>query len=170
MNTGFFPESNYILAATGGLGFAFVSYWLHVLEAWYMTIMWFTTLSLTSIWFHIWRTEIAYRLDNTIAMAGISIALYDCYTRGWMAFGIAIQSVLYVALVFYGGFLGKCYAFDADRTIATLFHASIHFVTGASMIFVAFFFPPTNNEAVSNILLRAEGYRVLANYLFGRWV
>jgi hypothetical protein len=169
MDTGFFPESNYILAATGGIGFAMVSYWLHVLEAWYMTIMWFTTLSLTSIWFHIWRTEIAYRLDNSVALGGILLALYDCYTRGWMALGIAIESVLYVALIFYGGFLGKCYAFDNDRLIATLFHASIHFVTGASMVLVTFFFPPTNNEAVSSILLRAEGYRTLANYLFGRW-
>ena len=170
MDTGFFPESNYILAATGGLGFAFVSYWLHVLEAWFMTIMWFTILSLTSIWFHIWRTEIAYRLDNTVALAGMLLAMYDCYTRGWMALGVGIQAVLYVALVFYGGFLGKCYAFDPDRLTATMFHASIHFVTGAGMVFIAFFFPPTHNEAVSDILLRAEAYRLLANRLFSRWV
>ena len=169
MNTGFFPESNYLLAMTGGIGFAFVSYWLHVLEAWFMTIMWFSTLSMTSIWFHIWRTEIAYRMDNTVALAGMCLALYECYSRGWMAFGVGIQVMLYVALVFYGGYLGKCYAFDPDRLIATLFHASIHLVTGGGMVFIAFFFPPSNNETLSALLLRAEAYRALAGRLFGGW-
>lgn len=170
MDTGFFPESNYVLAMTGGLGFAFVSYWLHVLEAWFVTILWFTTLSLTSIWFHIWKTEVAYRLDNTVAICGMFLAMYECSMRGPMALGVGIQAVLYVALIFYGGFLGKCYAFHPDRMIATLFHASIHFVTGATMVFIAFFSPPTNNETVSDILLRAEAYRVLAGRLFGCWV
>ena len=169
MDTGFFPESNYVLAMTGGLGFAFVSYWLHVLEAWFVTILWFTTLSLTSIWFHIWRTEIAYRLDNTVAVGGMLLAMYDCYTRGPIALGVGIEAVLYVALVFYGGFLGKCYAFDPDRLTATLFHASIHFVTGSGMVLITFFFPPTHNETVSTILLRAEAYRALASRFFGRW-
>jgi hypothetical protein len=170
MDTGFFPESNFILAMTGGLGFAFVSYWLHVLEAWFITIMWFSALSMTSIWFHIWRSEIAYRLDNTVALAGTLLSLYECYTRGPMAVGIGLQAVLYVALVFYGGYLGKCYAFDPDRRIATLFHASIHIITGGVMVFIAFFFPPTNNETLSDLLLRAEAYRSLASRLLGGWI
>jgi hypothetical protein len=170
MDTGFFPESNYLLAMTGGLGFAFVSYWLHVLEAWFVMILWFTILSLTSVWFHIWRTEIAYRLDNTVALIGTLVAMYDCYTRGAIAVGVGMEAALYVALVFYGGFLGKCYAFDPDRLTATLFHASIHFVTGLTMVFIAFFFPPSDNETVSDILLRAKAYRLLAGRLFGRWV
>lgn len=167
MNTGFFPESNYILAFTGGVGFAFVSYWLHVLEAWFMTIMWFSTLSITSIWFHIWRTEIAYRLDNTVALAGTLLAMYDCYTRGPIAFGIGLEVSLYVMLVFYGGFLGKCYAFDPDRLIATIFHASIHIVTGASMVLIAFFFPPSNNETLSNLFLPLELFSSWQNRHFG---
>jgi hypothetical protein len=168
MDTGFFPESNYVLALTGGIGFAFVSYWLHVLEAWFITIMLFSALSLTSIWFHIWRTEIAYRLDNSVALVGMCLALYECYTRGWMAFGVGIQVTLYVALVFYGGYLGKCYAFDPDRVIATLFHASIHFVTGAGMIFIPFFFPPKHNETLSNLFLRLELSRSWKDRNFGR--
>jgi hypothetical protein len=141
MDTGFFPESNYILAATGGLGFAVVSYWLHVLEAWYATIMILSVLSITSVWFHIWRTEIAYRMDNTAALLGVFLALYDAYRRGPMALGICCESVLYVLLIFYIGFLGGCYAFDPDRLISTLFHASIHAVTAITMVLIAFFFP-----------------------------
>lgn len=148
MDTGFFPESNYILAMTGGVGFAFVSYWLHVLEAWFVTIMAFSILSLTSVWFHIWRTEIAYRLDNSVAFLGIFVSIYDCYTRGPMAVGIGLQAILFNALMFYGGYLGKCYAFDPNRVIATMFHAFIHFVTGATMIIVTFFFPPNHNETL----------------------
>ena len=170
MDTGFFPEANYVLALTGGLGFAFVSYWLHVLEAWFVTIMIFSILSMTSIWFHIWRTEIAYRLDNTVALLGALLSLYECSTRGPMAVGVGLQAILYVALVFYGGHLGQCYAFDRNRFLATLFHASIHFVTGVTMVFIAFFFPPNHNETISDILLRAEVYRALANRVFGGWV
>jgi hypothetical protein len=169
MDTGFFPESNYILAATGGIGFAAVSYWLHMLEAWYVTIMMFSVLSLTSVWFHIWRSEIAYRLDNSTALFGVLLSLYECYTRGPMALGIGILTVLYATLVFYIGHIGKCYAFDQNRMISTFFHASMHIVMGGGMIFIAFFFPPKHNEAVSDILLRAEAYRALADYLFGRW-
>jgi hypothetical protein len=156
MDTGFFPEANYILALTGGLGFAFVSYWLHVLEAWFVTIMIFSILSMTSIWFHIWRTDIAYRLDNTVALIGTLLALYECLTRGWMALGIGLQAVMYVALIFYGGFMGKCYAFDSDRLVATFFHASIHIVTGITMVFVPFFFPPNHNETLSTLFLPVE--------------
>lgn len=141
MDTGFFPESNYVLAATGGLGFAVVSYWLTILEGWYVTIMAFSILSLTSVWFHIWRTEIAYRLDNTMALSGVCLALYECYLRGPMAMGICAESILYIALVFYIGYLGKCYAFDPNRMISTFFHASIHIVTGSVMIFISFVFP-----------------------------
>lgn len=151
MDTGFFPEANYILAMTGGLGFAFVSYWLHVLEAWFVTIMVFSILSLTSIWFHIWRTETAYRLDNGVALLGTLISLYECYMRGPMAIGIGLQAVLYVALVFYVGFLGKCFAFHPNHLIATLFHASIHIVTGLVMVFVLFFFPPNHNETLPDL-------------------
>lgn len=156
MDTGFFPESNYVLAFTGGLGFAFVSYWLHVLEAWFATIMAFSILSLTSIWFHIWRTETAYRLDNSVALIGTLVSLYECYMRGPMAIGIGLQAVLYVALVFYVGFLGKCFAFHPNRFIATLFHASIHIITGVVMVFVLFFFPPNHNETLPTLFLPFE--------------
>jgi hypothetical protein len=168
MDTGFFPESNYVLAMTGGLGFAFVSYWLHVLEAWFITIMWFSTLSITSIWFHIWRTEIAYRLDNSVAVGGMLLAMYDCYRRGPIALGIGLQAVLYVGLIFYGGFLGKCYAFDSDRLIATVFHASIHFVTGAGMVLITFFFPPSNNESIPNLFLPLEFFSTCTSSHAGR--
>lgn len=141
MNTGFFPESNYILAATGGLGFAAVSYWLHVVEAWYLTIMMFSVLSLTSIWFHVWRTEIAYRLDNSVALFGVLVCLYECYMRGVIVLGIGVVSVLYAGLVFYIGYLGTCYAFDRNRLVATFFHASIHILLGVGMMAVAFAFP-----------------------------
>lgn len=170
MDTGFFPESNYILAATGGLGFAAVSYWLHILEAWYVTIMMFSVLSLTSVWFHIWRTEIAYRLDNSTALFGVFLSLYECYTRGPMALGIGTLSVLYATLVFYIGYLGKCYAFDSDRAVSTFFHASMHVVMGTCMIFISFFFPVIEtpgskrlylhyitNEGLSDLLFRPEG-------------
>jgi hypothetical protein len=168
MDTGFFPESNYLLAMTGGLGFAFVSYWLHVLEAWFVMIMWFTTLSLTSVWFHIWRTEIAYRLDNTVALIGTLVAMYDCYTRGAIALGLGMEAVMYVALIFYGGFLGKCYAFDPDRLTATLFHASIHLVTGGGMVFITFFFPPSDNETIPNIFLPLELFSAWKSSYVGR--
>lgn len=170
MDTGFFPEANYVLALTGGLGFAFVSYWLHVLEAWFVTIMIFSILSMTSIWFHIWRTDFAYRLDNSVALFGTLLSMYECSTRGPMALGIGLQAVMYVALIFYGGFLGKCYAFDSDRLVATFFHASIHAVTGATMIFVLFFFPPNHNETLSDLFLCAQGDCVRSNRLFGGWI
>lgn len=141
MDTGFFPEANYVLAATGGLGFAAVSYWLLVLEAWYVTIMAFSILSLTSVWFHIWRTDIAYRLDNSIALFGVLLSIYECYTRGPMALGFGAISVLYAALVFYIGYLGSCYAFDRNRVISTFFHASMHIVLGVGMVFISFCFP-----------------------------
>jgi hypothetical protein len=141
MDTGFFPESNYILAATGGLGFAALSYWLHVLEVWYVTIMIFTTLSLTSIWFHIWRTEIAYRIDNSTALFAVAISLYECYIRGPMPLGMGLLCILYGALVFYVGFLGKCFAFHPNRTIATFFHASLHIIVTVAMVFISVCFP-----------------------------
>lgn len=168
MDTGFFPEANYVLAMTGGLGFAFVSYWLHVLEAWFVTIMVFSILSLTSVWFHVWRSEIAYRLDNTVALVGTLISLYECFLRGPMAVGIGLQAVLYVSLVFYVGFLGKCFAFDPDRMTATMFHASIHFVTGLVMVFVLFFFPPDHNETLPDLFLPLERSGSWPSRHFGR--
>lgn len=170
MDTGFFPEANYVLALTGGLGFAFVSYWLHVLEAWFVTIMIFSVLSLTSIWFHIWRTDIAYRLDNSVALLGTLLALYECYTRGPMALGVGLEAILYVALVFYGGFMEKCYAFDPNRLVATFFHASIHIVTGITMIFVPFFFPPIHNETLPDLFLCVKSNCPRPDRVFGGWI
>ena len=154
MDTGFFPEANYILAATGGLGFAAVSYWLHVLEAWYVTIMLFTFLSLTSVWFHIWRTDFAYRLDNSTALFAVLLSMYECYTRGPMAVGLGLMSVLYIALFFYIGFIGKCYAFDRNRFVATIFHASIHIVTGGIMVFITFFFPVIETSTTTRLYIQ----------------
>jgi hypothetical protein len=158
MDTGFFPEANYILAATGGLGFAAVSYWLHILEAWYVTIMAFSILSLTSVWFHIWRTDFAYRIDNSMALFGVCLSLYECYTRGPMAVGICGEALLYITLVFYIGFLGKCYAFDSNRLIATIFHASIHIVTGSVMVFISFFFPVTETASSQKLYIDFSPY------------
>ena len=171
MNTGFFPEPNYVLAATGGLGFAFVSYWLHMLEAWYFTIMVFSFLSMTSIWFHIWRTEFAYQVDNSLAIFCVALSLYESYTRGPMALGLSLISVLYGALVFYVGHLEKSYAFHPNRTIATFFHASLHIVTILGMMCVSFFFPAhLANEEVSDLLLCPEGDRARAGCLPRRGV
>ena len=156
MDTGFFPEANYILAATGGLGFAFTSYWLHVLEVWYVTIMIFTALSLTSVWFHIWRTEVAYRIDNSTAVFAVMLSLYECYIRGPMAVGLGLMSVLYVLLIFYVGFLGKCFAFHPNRLIATVFHASIHLTTGFVMMAVPFWFPVVETSTSKRLYLPLE--------------
>jgi hypothetical protein len=153
MNTGFFPESNYILAATGGLGFAAVSYWLHMLEAWYVTIMLFSILSLTSVWFHIWRTDIAYRLDNSVALFAVCLSMYECYRRGPVILGLGLLSTLYAALVFYIGYIGKCYAFDPDRTISTLFHASLHCIMAFSLVTVTFAFPVPETTNSSRLYL-----------------
>lgn len=156
MDTGFFPEANYILAATGGVGFAFTSYWLHVLEVWYVTIMIFTTLSLTSVWFHIWRTEVAYRIDNSTALFAIGISLYECYIRGPMPVGMGLLCILYGALIFYVGYMGKCYAFDPNRLIATGFHASLHILMTASMLFIAFYFPVVETPNSKRLYLPLE--------------
>lgn len=158
MNTGFFPEPNYILAATGGLGFAFVSYWLHMLEAWYFTIMLFSFLSLSSIWFHIWRTEFAYRIDNSLAIFCVALSLYESYTRGLLALGMSLLTILYGALVFYVGHGQKSYAFHPNRTISTFFHASLHIATIVGIMGISFFFPAhLANEEVSDLLLCPEG-------------
>lgn len=154
MDTGFFPEPNYVLAATGGLGFAFVSYWLHMIEAWYVTIMVFSVLSMTSIWFHIWRSELAYRLDNTVALFTIALCLYESYFRGPIAVGVGAIALLYSTLVFYVGFLNKSYAFHPNRVIATFFHATLHI----TLILIAscgpLFFPiHLPNEEVPALLL-----------------
>jgi hypothetical protein len=157
MDTGFFPEPNYVLAATGGLGFAFVSYWLHLLEAWYVTIMVFSVLSLTSVWFHIWRTEIAYRVDNSAALCTVALCLYEAYRRGPIALGIGLVSALYGALVFYIGFLQTSYAFHPNRTIATFFHGSMHITLVVAFLSISVFFPAAKtNEEVSAVFFHTE--------------
>jgi hypothetical protein len=171
MDTGFFPEANYVLAATGGLGFAFVSYWLHMLEAWYATIMVFSVLSMTSIWFHLWRTEFAYRVDNSLAIFCAALCVYDSYTRGPMAMGLSTLSILYGTLVFYVGFLESSYAFHPNRTIATFFHASLHIVTIFGIMCVSFFFPThLANERISDLLLCTEGDRSCTDPILSRRV
>ena len=141
MNTGFFPQPNYILAATGGLGFAAVSYWIHMLEVWYLTIMMFSILSMTSIWFHIWRTDFAYHVDNSAALFTGFLSMYECYRRGPMVLGIGLLPLLYGSLVFYCGYLGKCYAFDPNPIISTFFHASLHVLLGVSLVVITMVFP-----------------------------
>lgn len=141
MDTGFYPEPNYILATTGGLGYAMVSYWLGILEVWYVTVLWTLVLSMTSLWFHIGRSYTAYRIDNFTALTLVILCLYEGWTRGMIAFGITLLSILYGALVFYIGYIGKCFAFHPDRLIATLYHASMHIVSMLAFLLIATLFP-----------------------------
>ena len=141
MNTGFFPEPNYILATTGGVGYAMLSYWLGVLEVWYVTVLWTLVLSLTSIWFHVGRTDVAHRIDNFTAISFVFFCLYESWIRGIVAFGIGLLIVLYSFMMFYIGAVGKCFAFHEDRLTATLYHASIHVASMVGMILIATLFP-----------------------------
>lgn len=141
MNTGFFPESNYILATTGGVGYAMLSYWLGVLEVWYVTVLWTLVLSLTSIWFHVGRTDVAHRIDNFTAIVFTLLCLYEAWTRGIIAFAIGLLAGSYCFLIFYIGYVGKAFAFHEDRFIATLYHGSIHIATIAAIIVISTLFP-----------------------------
>lgn len=141
MNTGFFPEPNYVLATTGGVGYAMLSYWLGVLEVWYVTVLWTLVLSLTSIWFHVGRTDVSHKVDNFTAIAFTLLCLYEAWNRGIIAFGLGLLAACYCFLLFYIGYVGKCFAFHEDRFTATMYHGSIHIATIVTMILISTLFP-----------------------------
>ena len=135
----FFPESNYILATTGGLGYAILSYWMSLVGVWYVTILWCLILSLTSIWFHVTRSYISYRIDNFVAVSFAALSLYESWVRGGIPFCLALLTMMYGALMFYVGQTNQTFAFHKDRMIATFFHASIHLFSMSTVVIVASF-------------------------------
>jgi hypothetical protein len=91
-------------------------------------------LVLSSIWFHTQKTYTAYVADQLMIAFWVVGALYEAYMRGPIPVSLTILILTYNVLMFYAGWLGKCYAFDPDPIVSTFFHSTLHFVSFLGVI------------------------------------
>lgn len=126
---GFSPQPNYILASTASIAFLMSAATTHWLVAWHHQVPLSLALVLSSIWFHTQKTYTAYIADQIAILLWMMSALYEAYIRGPIPVGIGVLVFFYDSLMFYGGSLGDCYAFDPDPDISTFFHATMHFAS-----------------------------------------
>lgn len=139
--TGFYPEPNYILASTASVAFLMTAATAHWLIAWHHQVPLSFALVLSSVWFHTQRTYTAYIADQLIlALWGLG-ALYEAYVRGPIPLSLLYLCVCYNVLIFYGGYIGECFAFDKNKYISTFFHATVHFVSVVGFIGGMFLIP-----------------------------
>ena len=123
---GLYTEPNYVLAYTASIAFLMSAATAHWFVAWHHQVPLSFALVLSSIWFHTQRTYIAYIADQLMIFLWVFGALYEAYMRGPIPMSITLLIIAYNALVFYVGWLGKCYAFDPRHHVSTLFHATTH--------------------------------------------
>jgi hypothetical protein len=119
------PESNYLLALTGGLSYlfnAYVAYRFGSVSAAFAS----AGLALTSIWFHISRDDTSFWLDQMFVHAYGTIALKESWDRGFIECGLVVLGVLFSTLLYYAGQIGNCYTFSPEIEVATAYHASLH--------------------------------------------
>lgn len=134
MVTGFYPEPNYILASTASIAFLTVAAVAHWLFAWHHHVPLSFAIALSSIWFHTQRSYTAYLVDQTMILVWGCAVFYEAWLRGGIPLGIGTLGGLYIVLIFYGGYLGQCYAFDPDRQWSTFYHALVHIVSFGSSV------------------------------------
>lgn len=127
--TGFHPEPNYILASTASIAFLMTAATAHWLIAWHHQIPLSLALVFSSIWFHTQKSYTSYIADQIMILLWAGGAVYEAYMRGPMPASILLLCLLYDVLIFYVGFIGKCFAFDSDKKVSTFFHSTVHFVS-----------------------------------------
>ena len=127
--TGFYPQPNYILASTASIAFLMSAATAHWLIAWHHQVPLSFALVLSSIWFHTQRTYTAYIADQLMILLWLLGAVYEAYMRGPIPVSVLILCVCYDVLIFYVGYIGKCFAFDNDTHTSTFFHSTVHFVS-----------------------------------------
>jgi hypothetical protein len=127
--TGFHPEPNYILASTASIAFLMTAATAHWLVAWHHQIPLSLALVFSSIWFHTQKSYMSYIADQMMIFLWVTGATYEAYMKGPIPVSLLVLGVLYNVLIFYGGFLGNCFAFDNNKTVSTFFHSTVHFVS-----------------------------------------
>jgi hypothetical protein len=146
--TGFHPEPNYILASTASIAFLISAATSHWLIAWHHQVPLSFALVLSSIWFHTQRTYMAYIADQCMIVLWILGAMYEAYMRGPISMSLAFIGIAYNVLVFYVGYIGKCFAFDERRHVSTFFHMTTHMVGLFSIVGVLLCMPPCTLDTI----------------------
>jgi hypothetical protein len=126
MVTGFFPEPNYLLAATATLGFGILAVCSYLVSGWTAMAPLSLGIVASSIWFHTQKTQLSYWVDQGTILLWLANAFKEAVSKGVIATGLAILAALYNILVFFVGWMGSTYGFSPNRKISTLFHASTH--------------------------------------------
>lgn len=132
------PQPIYELALSGGTFYAYVAYVAYPMMPVYLLSL---LLSLTSVWFHGFRSPVSFWIDQLALHLWVCSVVYEAYIRNWIAFGLAMLCILYAFLMFYVGQLRNTYAYHPSRFWSIFFHTSVHMTSAMSAIFVLTFFP-----------------------------
>ncbi len=143
----------WILAITGGLGFAGTALVAHVYDRW--MIAWTSSvLAATSALWHSTNNRTLWMADQIAMFAFVGTSIYEASLRGYMPLGLVTTTGLYGVVIYNLGRRWKCWAFHPVEEV--YYHMTLHILPFVNLLTVFTFFP-INNEAVPNLFLLLEG-------------
>jgi hypothetical protein len=143
----------WILAITGGLGFAGTAVVASLYDRW-MFAWTSSVLAATSALWHSTQYKALWMADQVAMFTFVGTSIYEASLRGYIPLGLFLATGTYGVVIYNLGRHWKCWAFHPVEE--TYYHMTLHILPFVNVLAVFTFFP-INNEAVPNLFLLPEG-------------